>query len=100
MVDGGEVVATVGLPGTDDVVVLLDPERRPEGVLPWHPFHNIVRITPSGDINWRAELVPGETTAKCSHRVEFDGALRAWTYSYVCELDASTGRIIESTFTK
>lgn len=94
------MTATVTLPNSDDVVVLLDPERRPTGVLPWHPFRNVLRVTPAGDIVWRAELVPGETTAKCWHGIEFKGALRARTYSYDCLLDPESGAIVESTFTK
>jgi hypothetical protein len=100
IIDGGVVVASVPLPDTDDVVVLLDPERRPDGVLPWHPFHNVLRVSPSGEIGWRAELVPGETTAKCWHAIRFGGVLRASTYSFDCVLDPDTGRIVESTFTK
>ncbi len=93
-------MASVSIPGTDDSVVLLDPERRPDGVLPWHPFPNVVRVTPEGKVVWRAELVPGETTAKCWLGIESDMSLRAWTYSYDCGLDPETGRIINTTFTK
>ena len=99
-IDGGVVLASTAVPGTDDLVVLLDPERRPDGVLPWHPFRNILRVTPADEIVWRAELVPSETTAKCWHGVEFDGTLRAWTYSYNCELDPANGQIIDTMFTK
>ena len=38
---------------------------RPDGVLPWHPFNNVLRVDPAGHIVWHAELVPGETAAKC-----------------------------------
>ncbi len=93
-------MASTAVPGTNDVVVLLDPERRPDGVLAWHPFRNILRVTPSDEVVWRAELVPGETTAKCWHGVKFDGILQAWTYSSNCEPDPATGRIIDTTFTK
>ena len=57
-IDGGVVLASTAVPGTDDLVVLLDPERRPDGVLPWHPFRNILRVTPADEIVWHAELVP------------------------------------------
>jgi len=99
-IDGGVVMATVMLPNTDDVVVLLDPDHRPDGVLPWHPFNNVLRVSPSGQIVWRAELLSAETTAKCWHGVEFEGGLRARTYSYECMLDSETGRIVDSTFMK
>lgn len=99
-VDGGVVRSSVDLPDTDDVIVLLDPERRPDGVLPWHPFPNILRVAASGEIKWRSELIPQETTAKCWMGVSFDGSLRAWTYSYDAELDPETGRLLTSRFTK
>ena len=99
-VDGGSVVAELSVPGSDDVVVLLDPDNRPAGVLAWHPFQNVLRLSASGEIMWRAELVPAESTARCWVRVEFDKVLTAWTYSYVCELDPATGRIVNTTFVK
>lgn len=95
------VVTTLELPGTTDVVILLDPDQRPGDVLPWHPFQNIVRIASDGTVIWRSELVPGETTAKCWDAVDWvDGRLRATTYSYTCELDPASGRIVDSVFTK
>jgi hypothetical protein len=99
-VDGGTVVAEFPVPESGDVIVLLDPDQRPAGVLPWHPFQNVLRLSSNGEIIWRAELVPGESTAKCWMRIEFDHVLTAWTWSYVCELDPDTGRIVNSTFTK
>lgn len=100
IINGGVVTAVVALPNTEDVVVLLDPERRPDGVLRWHQFHNVLRITSSDAVCWRAELVPEETTVKCWYGIRFDDALRAWTWSWDCELDPDTGRIVHSTFTK
>ena len=99
--DGGVPKTTLHVPGSDDVIVLLDPERRPEGVLPWHPFYNVLRVQRSGLVRWRAELVPGETTAKCWLGIELVGQrLRAWTYGHDCELDAGTGAIVRAPFTK
>jgi hypothetical protein len=101
IVDGGIVVAELGVEGSADSIVLLDPERRPARVLSWHPFPNVLRVTGDGEIVWRSALVPEETTAKCWLGVNWvDGALRTWTYSYDCELDPDTGQIIRSTFTK
>jgi hypothetical protein len=99
-VDGCVVAAVVELPGTDDTVVLLDPDRRPDGVEAWHPYHNIVRVNPDGVLRWRAELLPQETTAKCWLGLRFDGSLRATTYSWKCELDPESGPIVSSKFTK
>ena len=89
------------VPDSDDAIVLLSGERRPPGVLAWHPFPNVVRLAPSGAEVWRSELVPGETAAKCWHRIDWDGSrLLAWTYSWTCELDPVTGRILASRFDK
>jgi hypothetical protein len=101
VIDGGVVIAELGVAGSTDSIVLLDPERRPAGVLTWHPFPNVLRVTRSGDIVWRSALVPEETTAKCWLGVEWlDGALRARTYSYECELDPHNGQVVRATFTK
>ena len=101
VVDGGIVIAELGVEWSADAIGLLVRERRPAKVLAWHPFPNVLRVTRDGEIVWRSALVPEETTAKCWLRVEWvDGALRTWTHSYDCELDPDTGRIIRSTFTK
>jgi hypothetical protein len=100
LVEGGVVVAEVSIPGTRDTIVLLDPERRPEAVLPWQPFQNLLRVGEDDSVRWRAELVPNETTAKCWMGVTFDGSLRAWTYSYECDIDLDSGRIVSTSFTK
>ena len=100
-VDGGVAMTVLPVPGSDDVIVLLDPDRRPDGVLPWHPFHNLVRLEPSGVVRWRAELVPGESTAKCWMSAGWaNSTLWARTYSWECGLDPATGRIACSRFTK
>lgn len=100
-VDGGVVKQRAQLPGTDDVVVLLDPERRPDGVRAWHPFHNILRVSPTGEVLWRADLLPEETAWKCwLGIVEAEPTLRVWTASYEATIDSETGRIVDSTFTK
>lgn len=98
--DGGVVAEVVELPDTDDTVVLLDPERRPDGVLRYHPFPNILRVGPNDEVRWRAELVPSETAWKCWLGVAFDGSLRAWTASCNCVLDGETGQMVETTFVK
>jgi hypothetical protein len=100
MVDGGVVASAVELPGADDTVVLLDPDRRPYGVEAWHPFRNVIRVGPDGGVRWRPELLPQETAAKCWTELRFDGSLRVFTYSYECELDPESGRIISTEFTK
>ena len=100
-VDDGVVKRVLEIPGSDDAVVLLDPETRPQGILRWHPFPNVMRIGTDGDVCWHAELIPNETAWKCWIDVGWDGdVLRAFTASYWSQLDPSTGRIIETTFVK
>jgi hypothetical protein len=100
-VDGGVVVTTMTVPGSEDEIVLLDPESRPDGVLDWHPFRNVVRLSPQGEVRWRAEVLPQETTVKCWLGMRFDdNRLTVWTYSYLCELDLESGLVTRSTFTK
>jgi hypothetical protein len=97
----GVIIARLAVPHSTDTVVLFDPKRRPDGVLAWHPFPNVVRLAADGTVVWRSELLSHETTAKCWLGVDWtEGRLVATTYSYVCELDPATGRIIEETFTK
>jgi len=101
VIDGGVVIAKLGVAESTDSIVLLDPKRRPAQVLGWHPFPNVLRVTSAGDVIWRSALVPRETAAKCWLDVDWvDGRLRARTYSYDCELDPDTGQIVQSTFTK
>lgn len=99
-IDGCIVETIVRLPDTADTVVLLDPDHRPKGVLPWHPFPNVLRITPAGIVKWRAELLANETTAKCWVDLSYDGSLRVGTFSFRCQLDSETGRIISTVFDK
>ena len=100
-VGAGVVVTILALPDTNDAIVLLDPDQRPPGIERWHPFHNIVRVTPTGDVCWRSELLPHETTMKSYYRVAWrERTLVALTSSYECELDADSGRLLNSRFIK
>ena len=94
------VISTVSLADTADAVILLDPDRRPPGIMAWHPFPNVLRITPQGVVQWRAELLPNETTAKCWLDLRYDGSLQVSTYSFSCVLDPETGRITSTVFDK
>ena len=99
-IDGGVVIAEVAVPGSTDSIVLLDPEQRPAGVLAWHPFANVLRVTSTGEVVWRCALLPHETTAKCWLSMDWTESLRVSTYSYNCELDPMTGAIAHTEFTK
>ncbi len=99
IIDADAVVAKL-LPveGSQDAIVLLDPDVRPAGVLEWHPFFNLMRLSPEGKVVWRSEFMPGDTW-KVFLDVEWqEEVLRASAASYNCTLDPETGRIIETTF--
>jgi hypothetical protein len=96
----GTVITELHVPDSDDVVVLLDPEQRPEDIEAWHPFHNILRLGQAGEVRWRSALPP-ESTWKCYLSVEWvGGELIAEAPSYKVTLDPASGSIIESVFTK
>jgi predicted phage-related endonuclease len=98
--DGGKVIATLPVPASEDVIVLLDPDVRPSGVEKWHPFPNILRMSSSGDVVWRSELLPNDTW-KCYLAVEWEGEdLLAMAASYRVRLDTASGKVTDSTFTK
>ncbi len=89
------------VPNSEDLIVLLDPERRPPGVEAWHPFPNILRIGRSGDVLWRCAILPQETAWKCYLSVEWEGEkLVAAAPSYRVILDPASGAIIDCEFTK
>jgi hypothetical protein len=88
------------LPDTPDGVVLLDWMDRPPGIEEWHPYQNVLRIRPDGSIVWRAELPSGETLKSFTATSWDEGRLIAQAWSHRCVLDAETGRILETTFTK
>jgi hypothetical protein len=101
--DSKPVVQAVGIPGTDDALVLLDPEsgpRTPFGQLKGWP--HLVRVRPDGQVVWRIEAgaVGGEHDWWTGIDVA-DTRLWATTYSgYHKELDPNTGRTLASVFTK
>jgi hypothetical protein len=97
----GTVINELPVDGSEDVIVLLDPERRPTGVEAWHPFPNIMRMSPAGEVLWRSALLPQETAWKCYLSVEWvDDKLVARAPSYKVTLDPESGAIVESVFTK
>ncbi|HEX3567261.1 MAG TPA: hypothetical protein VHU17_17980 [Acidimicrobiales bacterium] len=95
------VIRELPISGSDDVIVLLDPEHRPEGVEAWHPFPNILRLTSAREVLWRCALLPQETAWKCYLSVGWEGdRLIAEAPSYKVTLDPGSGAIIGSVFTK
>jgi hypothetical protein len=73
----------------------------PRGVLAWHPFDNVVRITADGEVKCRAERLPEATAWKCWVRIGLvDEELHEWTASYEAVVGHGTGQIVRSLFTK
>ena len=97
----GTVNTKLPVPNSGDVIVLLDPEDRPTGIESWHPFPNIMRITPAGELAWQCALLPEETAWKCYLSVQWVGEiLIAEAPSYRVTLDPASGVILDSEFTK
>ena len=90
--DGGLVLRVLAVPGSEDRITLLDCDARPVNVEPWHPFPNILRLSPEGVVKWRCSLWPQETAWKCYLSVAWDSErLVAEAPSYQVTLDASSG---------
>ncbi|MGD0638131.1 MAG: hypothetical protein ABSA72_08860 [Nitrososphaerales archaeon] len=99
--DEGTVITELPVPGSEEVIVLLDPEDRPVGVEAWHPFPNVMRLSSGGEVLWRCALLPQETAWKCYLAVEWQGdKLIAKAPSYRVTLDPMSGAIIDSEFVK
>jgi hypothetical protein len=99
--DGSLVLKVLAIPGSDDGITLLDCDARPVDVEPWHPFPNILRLSPEGVVKWRCSLLAQETAWKCYLSVAWDSErLVAAAPSYQVALDPLSGVILDSTFTK
>ncbi|MFW2332883.1 hypothetical protein [Ilumatobacter sp.] len=96
---GSSVELLFPVPGADDAVLLLDPEVRPDGVLAHHPFPNLVRVTPHGEIVWRVGP-HGSDTWKSFVGATYSGALVAWGSAHRYTVDPVSGRIVEAQFVK
>jgi hypothetical protein len=55
--DGGRVTTALAIGGSDDGIVLLDCEARPITIESWHPYPNVLRLSPSGEVVWRCGLL-------------------------------------------
>ncbi|MDR1449462.1 MAG: hypothetical protein LBI84_04555 [Propionibacteriaceae bacterium] len=95
--DGGFATQEDVVPAGDLVLVLLTPEGDA-----WKPVKNLLAVTRSGDVVWRAEL-PSHSGGDCyvAAVVGEDGQVTAVSWSgYRVTLDAASGRIIWRTPTK
>lgn len=96
---GSRVLSVAALPGTDDCVAVVDWTDRPPGVEAWHPFANLVRASPTGDVVWAAD--PPEDDLKSWTSVAIhEGTVVANAWSHRCVVDRDTGRVLGTEYTK
>jgi hypothetical protein len=96
---GSRVLRVAALPDSEDCVAVLDWMDRPPGVEVWHPFANLIRATPSGEVVWTADAPDHDLRSWTAVAIE-DGIVVANAWSHRCVVDPDTGRIISSEFTK
>lgn len=96
---GSRVLDVAALPGSDDCVAVLDWMDRPPGVEAWHPFANLVRASPTGEVVWAADPPNDDLKSWTSVSIH-DGTVVANAWSHRCLVDPDTGRIVGTEFTK
>ena len=96
--DGYPLRRVVAVPDSRDAIALL---RRTEDA-PAH-FPNLVRVSPDGEIRWRAmppALEPGAHDSWVAFRAKSGGlSANSWSGFY-CKIDPETGAIVSAEFTK
>jgi hypothetical protein len=98
--DGKPVQSLVALPGTDDVVVVLELEAGPRSgsgaILGWP---NLVRVQADGSVVWRASALDAQDSWVS---VQWSaGTLTANTWScFLVTINPDTGARMSQTFTK
>jgi len=81
----------------DRVFVLFDPDAHHEK---FGQFENVVALSRAGEVLWIAEL-PTSRSGDRYYRLVCERALKASSvFSFVCELDPATGRILRKEFLK
>lgn len=99
-VPGTSVGRLIHIGSDEDAVVLLDHEVRPNGVLPHHPFDNLLRLRPDGSIVWRAGP-PLSDAWRCFVAAKTSGgSLFASGASHRYTISIETGEVLDSLFTK
>jgi len=92
-------VGVVGIVGTDDAVVLLDPETGPRNALGHlKGWPNLVRVTPHGQVTWRIEA--GSHDVWVGVKIEGDRIIANTWSGFRRELDPASGRVLAEQFTK
>lgn len=94
--EGQQVAWATSIPDTDDGLVLYEPY--PAGWQRMQGFQNLVRVSPSGKIVWRAELP--EKGAKYVSAKLLANELKAFAPSYDVDLNVETGKILKQVWTK
>jgi len=101
--DGKPVSQAIGIPGSEDALVLLNSDagpRTPYGDLKGWP--NLVRVRPDGHVVWRVEAGTTEGDRDWWTAIEAT-SVGIWGTTWSChrkEVDAGSGRILDSLFTK
>lgn len=96
---GSRVLSVAALPGTDDCVAVVDWTDWPPGVEAWHPFANLVRASPTGDVVWAADPPEDDLKGWTSVAIH-EGTVVANAWSHRCVVDPDTGRILDTEYTK
>lgn len=79
------------------VVVLLDPDAYTEK---FAQFENLIAFSREGKKLWTAELATTNSGDRY-YKVAGGPALQAWSvYSFICEIDVETGRVLSREFVK
>ena len=100
VVPGASPSAVVPALRSADAFVLLDYSKRPQGVEKWHPYRNLMRVAPTGDVLWTAELIPGDMW-KCFVGVRISGGLLiAQGSASEAVIDPDTGAVLDIRHTK
>jgi hypothetical protein len=90
---GGRVRTVLPIEGTRDAIALLDYMGGPK------VFANLLRVTPEGEVVWRAAPPDHSADAWVSLGATDPVRARSWS-GFLCVIDSSSGEILESVFTK
>lgn len=94
--EGKDVAWATSVPDSEDGLALY--EAYPAGWQHMGEFRNLVRVSPTAEIMWHAELP--EAGTKYVNAELVSGGLRAFASSYEVTLDLKTGKIVKQTWTK
>jgi hypothetical protein len=100
VVGGPRVLDALSIPGEDDGIIVLDWSSRPPDVQSWHPYANLLRVRPNGEVVWQASAPKSETLGCWTGAGFSEGRLCATGWASVSELDAATGEVRSTEFTK